>query len=253
MRRATERRGFVTVEAAIVLPVFLLAVIALGYYIKLFGIIENVSYSMMDEASRAASNAYVMKASPMLGSTMHERIIHDCKDIEDLRITKVRYLYNDGDMDGMISIRAEYRTGTDLPLEMGHVNEMITRVKCRGFVGMENTGSPMPFDEMEKEGVWEPVWIFPADGKKYHRENCSYVTANAHEMVLTSAIKRRFSACELCDAETAATGSYVYCFMENGTVYHLRECRQVSRFTIEINRSEAINKGYTPCIKCGGG
>lgn len=253
MKHVTERRGFITVEAAIVLPVFLLAVIAIGSYIRLFGIMENVSYSMMDEASRAASNAYVIRVSPLLSNTVYERISEDCAGIEDLKITKVRYLYDDGDLDGMISMKAEYRSDLNLPMGMGHAVEMVSQVKCRGFVGEDNTGTTMPFDEMEKEGVWDPVWIFPSDGEKYHGESCTYVTANAREMVLTSSVKRKFSACLLCDAQEAAIGSYVYCFMENGTAYHKRECRQVTRFTIEINRNEAIDKGYSPCSKCGGG
>lgn len=252
MRHATDRRGFITVEAAIVLPVFLLAVIAMGYYIKVFGIMENVSYSMMDEASRAAANAYTVKVSPLLGKTVHDRIISDCTDAEGLRITEARYLYNDGDLDGMISLRAEYHAGRDLPMDMGAVTELVTQIKCRGFTGTENAGTPMPFEEMEKEGVWDPVWIFPSDGEKYHGENCTYVTANARELVLTTAVKRKFAACKLCGAAEVPDGSYVYCFMENGEVYHKPDCRQVSRFTIEISRSEAIDKGYTPCSKCGG-
>lgn len=252
MRRVTDRKGFITVEASLVLPVFLICLIALGYYIKIFAIVENVSYSIADEASKAASTAYTTDAAPQLAGTVKSRIQKDTSELDDVKITKARYLYDDGDLDDLILISAEYSVDIKLPMKMGHAVNLTSGIKCRGFTGVRQERQAMSFEEMETEGTWEPVWIFPADGEKYHSAECTYVKANAKELVLTYEVKKKFEPCKLCDAQEAAIGGYVYCFEKNGTVYHRASCRQVKRYTIEIDRSEAEDKGYTPCSKCGG-
>lgn len=253
INRSISRRGYITLEAAIFLPVFIIAILALGYYIKVFCIMENVSYSIMEETASLAAKSYVTQSAPMFESQLENRIIKDSPDIEDLKIKKVRYLYYDGDLDNMISVSIGYCIDAGFPLGMDHSIEMTSRVKCRGFTGLKKTGNPMSFEEMESVGTWEPVWIFPMSGEKYHEENCTYVKSNAREMVLTRDLKKRYSPCSLCDGESISIGAFVYCFIENGTVYHRASCRQINRYTVEVNKSEAINKGYVPCSKCGGG
>lgn len=253
MKHATDRRGYITLEAAVILPIFILAVLSLGYYIKIFGIMENVTYSMMEETARVASKAYVREAVPLFVTRLKNRIKSEAPETKNLKITRVRYKYSDGDMDQLISATAEYEADNRLPAGFAHTAELTSRVKCRGFTGMRKMSEPMSFDEMESAGIWDPVWIFPSDGERYHGETCTYVKANAREMVLTGDLKKRFSPCSKCGASDTPVGSYVYCFMENGTVYHKEKCRQITRYTIEINRDEAIDKGYVPCSKCGGG
>ncbi len=251
---ATGRRGgYITLEAALVLPVFIIAVLSLGYYIKVYAVMENVTYSMMDEASKLAAEAYVIESAPLFKTKLKKRIMEETPEAEELDITGFRYLYNDGDLDDMIYIEAGYKTSSGFPMGFDHVIELSSRVKCRGFTGVRNTGVPMSFEEMESVGVWEPVWIFPENGEKFHSETCSYVMANAREMVLNREIKRKYTPCSLCDAEKIATGSYIYCFTDNGTAYHHESCRQVTRYTVEINRDDALSRGYSPCNKCGGG
>lgn len=253
MRHVTDRKGYVIVEAAIFLPVFVLAVVSIMYYINVFSIMEGVSYSAVEETARLASKASVVKTAPGFTSTLKSRVKTDNPGAENPAVERFRYLYWDGDMGNMISVDLDYDVNLQLPMGFDHRFRLTSRVKCRGFTGSKTTGDPMSFDEMESEGIWEPVWIFPMSGEKYHSSSCTYVKANAREMVLTAALKRRYGPCSLCGAAEAATGSYVYCFAENGTVYHRDSCRQVQRYALEINKKDAIDKGYTPCSKCGGG
>lgn len=253
MRRGTDRRGYVVLEASIFLPIFIIAILAIGYYIKIFGIMENVAYSVMDETGKAASVAYVSRSAPLFENVLESRVKSDSPNLKDLDIYGVRYLYYDGDTDDLISVKTGYTIETPFPFGMDHSVEVDMRFKSRGFTGVKSSGSPMTFDEMESEGVWDPVWVFPASGKKYHEKTCTYVVSNARETVLTADVKRRFSPCSLCGADKVHIGDFVYCFMETGSVYHKEECKQVTRYTVEMNRDDAINKGYIPCSKCGGG
>lgn len=253
MKVVTDRRGYITLEAAVILPVFIMAVVSLIYYINVFSIHENIFYSTVEESWRLASKASVVKAAPAFRSELENRIQEENPAVNSTNIRSFRYLYWDGDLDNMIAVDGEHTIKMHLPLDFAHDFTLNCNVKCRGFTGKSSGGNTMSFEEMESEGVWDPVWIFPSSGEKYHNGACTYVKANAREMVLTADIKRRFNPCSLCEAETADVGAFVYCFMENGEAYHLEKCRQVTKYAVEINRQEAISKGYAACSKCGGG
>ena len=253
MKRVINKRGYVTLEAAIFLPVFILALVSIVYYINIYSVQENVYYSTFDEASRLASKAGFVRHAPGFTSVLKDRIQEENPMISDLKLDKFRYLYWDGDLDNLIAVNMDYTVDLNLPIGFSHSYPFDVDVKCRGFAGIRKIGDPMSFDEMESEGIWNPVWIFPMRGEKYHTSTCTYVKANAKEMVLTAELKRNYDPCSLCDAEGVSVGSIVYCFVENGSAYHRSTCRQVERYAIEMNKSDAENKGYTPCSKCGGG
>ena len=253
MKLVTDKKGYVIAETAIFLPVFILAVVSIMYYINVFSVIENVSYSVVEETAKLASKAGVVKTAPGFQSVLKSRIRTENAAAEDVKIRGFRYLYSEGNIDDIISVKTGYDMELQLPLGFDHKIELVSGVKCRGFTGIRTSGDPMTFEEMESEGSWDPVWIFPMSGEKYHTFTCTYVKANARQMVLTGDLKKKYGPCSICEASGIPVGSYVYCFTENGSVYHRSSCRQVSRYTIEIDKSDAINKGYKPCSKCGGG
>ena len=55
MKRNT--RGFYTLEAAVFLPLVILAVLSLGYFMKIEGLWENCIHGAIDESSVIAARA----------------------------------------------------------------------------------------------------------------------------------------------------------------------------------------------------
>lgn len=51
------------------------------------------------------------------------------------------------------------------------------------------------------------------------------------------------------DVDPPNTGDVVY-ITETGTKYHLGHCSHLAKSKIEIDRSKAIDNGYTPCSRC---
>ena len=43
-----------------------------------------------------------------------------------------------------------------------------------------------------------------------------------------------------------------FCFGSDGTAYHRGTCRTINRKSVAIDKSEAVERGYAPCSKCGG-
>ena len=85
------------------------------------------------------------------------------------------------------------------------------------------------------------------------RGTISYGNMYAEKMILDSGVKKRRDPCGLCHSGSLKAGSIVYCFRDQDTCYHKGTCRAIHRHSIVVDRTEAKNKGYTPCSKCGGG
>lgn len=253
MRAGTNKKGYMTLEAAVFLPVFIIGILTLGYFIKIFSTSENVTHAMLDETGHLAAQAYGIKTAPFFPAALQQRLKEENSHTKSMQVRDFYYLYRDGKHDGVISAECRYEMDLSLPLDFSKGIQRESRIKCRGFIGNDNSGIPMAFEEMERNGDADFVWIFPMWGQKFHGDTCIYVKNQAKQMVLTPALKKRYRACQLCDSETSYIGSYVYCFTDTGQVYHKESCKQVDKYVIEIEKEDALAKGYSPCSKCGGG
>ncbi len=245
MKRNTE--GSYTVEAAVFLPVFLIAVLTVGYLIRITAGTETAMHAAVDEARLAAANAYTAYADPGLSSRIERRMLEESPQMTEAKVSGMRYLLNDGE----ISFHMRYHFDTGMPLQMADGFDVADRIKCRAWIGY--TGNvPMGFDAMEEYAPSQTVYIFPSWGEKYHKEDCTYVRSQPKQTVLTGAIKRLYHSCPRCDSSELPVGSVVYCFPRYGEAYHRAGCDSVEKFTVAMQKDQAESRGYGPCSKCGG-
>ena len=252
MNMKRNSKGFYTLEAVIFLPLVLLTVLSLGYFMKVEGAWENAFYGAVDESTEVARKAYDGVSGLPVKQKVQQRIAEENPEISSLKVSKVRCMYSDGGGDKLTSYQLEAGMELKLPLGFSRDFSWKTKVKYRNFVGKRSNSSPAG-EELSQEKKEEPVWIFPHAGERYHGENCTYVKARAEKMILDSGVKKQRSPCGLCDSEDLNSGSIVYCFRDRDTCYHKGTCRAISRHSIVVDRTEAEKKGYTPCSKCGGG
>ena len=249
----STKKGYFTLEAAVFLPIFIIAIAALGYCIKIFSTVENITFSALDETAHLAAQAYGVKAAPNFPAALEKRLRMENEQAEEISVSQFRYLYKAGERDGLISLNLKYRVNIRLPLHLYDGVNLENRIKCRGFIGKAASGNPMAFSEMETNGNSKMVWIFPMWGKKYHQEACTYVKATAKQLVLTGQVKRTYQPCQLCEPDRLPLGSLIYCFVNTGKAYHRGSCKTIDKYAIEIEKEDALTKGYLPCSKCGGG
>ncbi len=247
-----SKKGYFTLEAAIFLPIFIVGVLTLGYCIKLYSTADHVAFALLDETGHLAARAYGIEEAPFFRHRLKQRLEQENNGVEQMQAIGFRYLYREGNRDGLISAGCQYRLRLALPFDAWDAFEMESKVRCRGFIGKRSQGTPMGFDEMEKNGDGNFVWIFPAWGNRYHSETCAYIKAHARQMVLTRELKSKYRACELCEPGNLPIGVYVYCFPDTGEAYHRESCKMIEKYTIEIEKEDAVAKGYQPCSKCGG-
>ncbi|MDO4518207.1 MAG: hypothetical protein Q4B78_03255 [Bacillota bacterium] len=209
--KITRRRsGFYSVEAAICLPIVILAILTIGYFIKVDSTWEQAMHEALNRCS------YKAAVSSIGVHTYH---------VEDSLITK-------------------------MPLGFGKEYTFSGRIKYRDFNGNKYDPRGMGTDGLEGHRDSTAVWIFPLCGEKYHRENCTYVKATVHREILSGSLKRKYEPCGLCHSESMTSGSIAFCFSGENTSYHYGTCRSIKRHTIVIDRTEAAERGYTSCSKC---
>ena len=122
-------------------------------------------------------------------------------------------------------------------------NGVVTKLLYRPFVGESDDISGKD-DEL--------VYIFPKRGIRYHRYGCSTMVDGDRELVLTNSVRNNYAACRLCKPGDLPNGALVYMYSEDSTVYHRKSCASVTKSFETMSRSEAEEKGYTPCMLCIG-
>lgn len=268
---AARKKGSLTVEAAIFLPVFLIAMLLMAYLIRMVAVEESVMHVLSDEGGRLAATAYLgqmeetahlplqeLLESRLLGKTaltlkIRERVAEETRLAESLRTSRYNYLYTEAGLDELIRIEVSYRVR--LPFILGRFDgfSFTDTLQTRGFLGAAARGEPLGYGPMEEEQEFQSTFVFPKYGERYHVESCSTIAVYPQEHFLNRSIRNRYTPCEICDPGHLPDGSRVYCFPQAGEVYHKGSCPTVEKSTAEIDREEALRTGYTPCKLCGGG
>ncbi|OPZ82855.1 MAG: hypothetical protein BWY74_04564 [Firmicutes bacterium ADurb.Bin419] len=75
---------------------------------------------------------------------------------------------------------------------------------------------------------------------------------NNKQMIKNNNVTGSYSPCRLCHPENIRNGNLVYCFMTSGYAYHKGDCKMVDKYVISMEKYQAEERGYTPCLKCGG-
>jgi hypothetical protein len=228
-------------------------VLTFAYLIKFLAIEENIFHALTDEAKVLSAEAGKNPlAPPLFELQLKDRIYDENRNgITAVEVDQLRYLYQTYGMSDVISLDLNYIVNIKLPIPFHRTLPVCESLIFRGFVGKNEDAEPMPFEEMEKEKPSDLVWIFPRAGGKYHGENCTYIKSEPKQMTMNSQIRNRYSPCSLCHSAGLPDGNLAYCF-RTGESYHTGNCPIVDKYVISIERDEAIKRGYTPCLKCGG-
>ncbi len=73
----STKKGSITVEAAIILPLFIIAVLTISYTVKLIEAEENVINGVADEARYIAAYAYIERTGIGVKSRIEKRVRED--------------------------------------------------------------------------------------------------------------------------------------------------------------------------------
>ena len=245
-----ERRGSYIVEAALVVPLFIAATVLLIWIVPVMASWENVMYSAADEMRLEMVKTKFRKSGAALPAAVMVRARQNAPELTFLTVRPGPYLQRAGGMEDLVTIRLEAVfhpksvLGGLVPVRF---QETLTG---RAFTGTTGRGGS-PRSDFEED---EPrVYVFPESGRKMHRAGCRYLRSACRMTWLSQSVRKQYHPCPNCGASGAALGTPVFIFQGYGEAYHLGGCHSVSKYYVEMSRSEAEEKGYSDCSLCGGG
>ncbi len=250
-------QGSYTVEASVVLPVFLCFAVFMLLFLRILSLEWGISVSL-DTAVRNIA-IYGKEVGTYEGETegdigMSAAILYANAEYAKRRVP-LNYIR--GDMFGIdysaseftdneVTLVAKYRV--PLPFTMfGKLDyEMVQHAYARRWTG-EEPGKGDSEDD-------EEVYITPS-GTAYHStRSCTYLDLSIHAVGKGDLASSRnksggtYSPCRLCGKRRSGT----YYITDYGDSYHTSiSCSGLKRTITSVKKSEAIAKGYHACGKCG--
>lgn len=277
--RPKSKKAFVVVEAAIFLPIFIIALVTIGYVLRGVGTTETVMHCLVNQGKKLSVEAYVknknyeeffeLESGPeyqplkrltrewLSQGTLLLRVQRQLREetgnwIQNLDVAQFKENYEQDGRNALTMISLKYTL--PIPVPSIFVSEMNfqERIVFRAFVGKNSFGQVRSFSEMELEKDAETVYVFPRAGERYHGKSCRILRQISQKTLLSLQLKKKYDPCKTCQPQTMPMGSIVYVFKDSGEVYHRGSCSSVQRFVIPMEKEEAEQKGYTPCHICGG-
>lgn len=250
-KMSINKKGNYLVEAAISLPVFIIAVIVMCSVILMYACIEDCNFIAANELRRGAAEAAVADTTVTIPYRLKKEITSKHSQIKAAKLTDSGIRTERWGVDELIAVRYRLTLGTANPLGLRAQAHYDLSLVTRAYVGRERDERNMSADDfMDNDSI--PVFIFPKRGEKYHSEGCGFLKAACRSGTLNQSVRKKYKSCPLCRSGKAANGTLIYYFPSAGEDYHLPGCSSLQRNFIETDKETAVERGYTPCSKCGG-
>lgn len=243
------RKGSITVEAALAVPIFFLAVVSLLYLMEMTAIRTAVRSGLQYAGKEAAEEAYMLTA--VLPARLEDDVVHaagaerlDRSIVEGgsggIRCGGSRM----SSWTGIGELEVTYQIR--LPIPMFGVPPVTCREKMRikAWVGYEKPG----FEKDDEKTVY-----VTETGLVYHKDyHCTYLELSIH-MVQPEELEGlrntgggKYYPCERCMGH-GKRGVYI---TDSGDRYHSSlSCSGLKRTVYAVPMSEVVGKGA--CSRCG--
>lgn len=245
----SAKKGVITVEAALALPLFFLAVLTFFYMIEVMSVRTTIRSGMQYAAKKAAEDIYLNPVvtpggleadivSAIGGERLERSIVVDGSS--GIHCEKSRMSV----ITGILELKVTYQVRLPIPaFAAGEVN-MEESMRMKGWNGYIGFGLGQ-----ENE---ETVYV-TENGMVYHRNyHCNYLELSIRMVPygevehLRNESQGKYHACERCVHGGAANEVYI---TEYGERYHNSlSCSGLKRTIYAIPLTEAVGKGA--CSKC---
>ncbi len=259
---AFDMSGSMTLEASIVLPVFILAVIVLMFFIQSIQIQIRVQKALTSQTVKAAGYAYYINETgiPDIPENFLEAEYIKARVISELGEDFFETAYIVGNENGLILnlsnitdkgiIDVAIQYYMKVPYDMFGLGRIpfVARARCKAWTGNS--------DSTEE---WNTEMVYVTErGSVYHvNRNCTYIKSDILNCRYSEISDIRNSSgaiyypCSQCCDSEISEGRKVY-YTKYGNRYHaLNYCSNLQNNVFMISLEDAKEK-YRACSKCGG-
>lgn len=247
MKKKYHKMASMTVEASLVLPIFLFAMILIGYLGQMIRCQDEVQ-GALTRLAREASAEYGATQSDILKSQTYYMAKLNTY-IKGSGGTVTFFESHLMEKNDEIDLVAGYFVTPPFSI-MGLGNfHFRQRVHTRAFTGV---------DRRSKDNTQGDIIVYITEtGRVYHRKlTCTYLKLSISQVVygdlpfLRNSSGGKYKACEKCCKEKKAGNQTLVWITNYGDRYHTSNaCSGLKRSVREIRLSEVGSR--TPCSKCG--
>lgn len=279
---ARHRNGSITVEASLVLPIFIFAVTAFLYFFQIILVQENIQHAMSETGKCLSETAFIYEYVQKYNKedSMDENGKNTAVEIIDSVVMKTKMkdfieesvIENScilGGMSGIImsessflkekdviDIVAMYRFKIPLPILSIKDIPIVQRVKVRAFTGYKPSPCQDSQGNGDNEGEDRLVYITQT-GTVYHlTRECSHIKLEIKQLKYCNVEQERnenggkYKSCEQCTRNQYLEGNENVYITTHGDRYHIAiSCSGLKRSITQIPLSQV--HGKTPCSRCG--
>lgn len=236
-----------TVEASLVLPIFLFAMILIGYLGQMIRCQDEVQGALTRLAREASAEYGATQSDVLKSQTYYMAKLNTYLEGAGGSVTFLEsHLMEENDE---IDLVAEYSVTPPFSI-MGLGNfHFRQRVHTRAFTGVERR---------RKENAQDDTIVYITEtGRVYHRKlSCTYLKLSISQAVyrdltfLRNSSGGKYKACEKCCKQKEIAPQSLIWITNYGDRYHTsNSCSGLKRNIREIRLSEVGSR--TPCSKCG--
>lgn len=243
--------GSYLVEGAICLPLFIIGIVTFLSVILMYAAVENANYVGADEMRRAMAEAGIFPSHITASRRIKNRMMEYSHLVESTSIRDLRFRTEYKGIDEAIAISMDMELKARNPMNFMSSARYRMSLMSRAYVWKKRSLKPATDSDMQDKNA-AGVYVFPKRGEKYHREGCTFMKAGTVTRSLDPYVRKQYKNCPVCHSSKAKNGTTVYVFPKYGEGYHLKSCGVLNRRYMEMERETALERGYSPCSKCGG-
>lgn len=249
-RRRSRLRASLTVEAALVLPLFLFVLLLLALPFRMMTAERQVQRAAEEVSARAAALAALQdEASAQYTASLGEQALKTARElVRDPNVSALSAERSSFLSDGeTVSVVLDYRYQIPVPLFRLPPLSCSCMATRRAWIGETD-----PENRLSETAADELVYI-GKNSTRYHKSAHCHYLSNALSALSVEAAKNarnagggRYHACPVC--ARAVTAGTVY-IMPSGSAYHRDPaCRAIRAYVRAVRLSEVRSLG--PCSYC---
>lgn len=246
--RKKKKSGSLTVEAALILPLFLFAAMSILYINKLILYEEKIQWAL-NRAAREASIEYAAFKNPVtINPLFLAGKVNGYIKEKGLSVSLLRSRLDERNNEWKLI--ADCQVTIPFPIAAAKRVTLTEQVSTRAFTGVET--------RLETDRAENDVTVYiTKTGTVYHRQlSCPYLTLSISEVkyedleYARGADGGKYYACEACSGGLIFRPGENVLICNYGDRFHTsRGCKNIRRSIQEISISEAGSR--LPCSKCG--
>lgn len=253
------RRASLTVEAAVVLPVFLVCMAAVLQMLNVYHTAVRLESAMTETAEEMAIGAYATKYGQQ-DQLFHTALsvgyatarvngrVGSTEGVQDMNFLLSSFLEEQESVNLVCTYRMKAAVGmVRLPFVL-----FVSRANVRGWTGRRGSGGTEKEGNGEDAEDGETVYVTD-NGRVYHKDReCSHIRLKISAVSMSQARSAHnahgagYQPCEKCGSHAAGM---VYITREGNRYHASLSCGGLKRTVSEVKLSET---NLRPCSRCGG-